>query len=370
LPWLFLLNGLYSTPMETDTPQMTDGFTLALEKVQGWATGFYSILPNILVGLVILLIFTVFAYTISKAITAYFKRRDKIDLGNIVSDIGFWLFMVFGLLVALTIMIPSMNPADLVASFGIGSIAVGFAFKEILQNWFAGLLILLRAPFRRGDQVSLEEISGTVMRIEPRATIIRTYDGRDVVIPNTTVFSTKVIIQTSQEHRRVEMEITVGYDYEIGFVTEIIQQAFANVDEILKTPAPQVLCWELGATSLGLKLRWWIKSERANEVVSRARLVQALKTSFMANDIDPTDPSLVYSINSAPPEPQTSDTQPAKTKKRGKPEKPVAVEKPAKVVMDANDPETHTNKADSKDKTLLPQESDPITKQNTIEGKA
>ena len=111
--------------METDTPQMTDGFTLALEKVQGWATGFYSILPNILVGLVILLIFTVFAYTISKAITAYFKRRDKIDLGNIVSDIGFWLFMVFGLLVALTIMIPSMNPADLVASFGIGSIAVG-----------------------------------------------------------------------------------------------------------------------------------------------------------------------------------------------------------------------------------------------------
>jgi small-conductance mechanosensitive channel len=194
----------------------------------------------------------------------------------------------------MTIVIPSIKPVDLLASFGLGSLAIGFAFKDILQNWLAGLLILLRTPFRRGDQIKVEDAEGTVMRIEARATIIRTFDGRDIVVPNTTIYTSNVKIHTSQTERRVEINLTVGYVYDIREMTTIIENALDQIDEVLKSPAPQVLCWDLGATSLGMKVRWWISSQRSVQVVSRSRVVQAIKEAFEANDIDPTDPQLIY----------------------------------------------------------------------------
>ncbi len=334
----------------------TDGFSVAWDTVQNWAVDFYTILPNIVVGIVFLIVFTILSYAISRLIRGYFERKQRIDLGNILSDLGFWAFVILGAAIALTIIMPSVKPGNLVASLGIGSIAAGFAFKEILQNWLAGLLILLRMPFRRGDQITVMDAQGTVMRIEPRATILRTYDGRDLVIPNTMVFNNVVQVHTSQPTRRIEMDITVGYDYQVRHITQIILTAIEPIDEILNDPAPQVMCWELGATSLGIKLRWWIKSERSEEVISRARAVQAIKEAFEANDIDPTDPQLIYfksanGLNAIESETPAKKKAPSAATKKIKPPPP-----PPDFVSLKNDSESYTAKTDSKAKTMLPDE--------------
>jgi small-conductance mechanosensitive channel len=244
-----------------------------------------------------------------------------------------------------------MEPVDLLGGLGLGSLAVGFAFKDILQNWLAGLLILLRLPFRRGDQIEVIGLKGTVLRIEPRATIMRTYDGKDIVIPNTTIYTNDVTIQTSQPTRRIEMDITVGYENDIDRIRDILTKALEKVDEIRKDPPPQILCWELGATSLGIKLRWWISSERSQEVISRARAVEAIKKAFAANDIDPTDPSLVYSVNMAPPAKSTSSDKDKLEMERSTAGDPTSIQ------MDADDPETYTAKMDDKADTLLSEDS-------------
>lgn len=335
-----------------------DGVSLAWGTVREWAVDFYSLLPNIVVGIVFLFVFTILSYAVSRFIRSYFERKERIDLGNILSDLGFWLLVILGAGISLTIIMPSVKPGNLVASLGIGSIAAGFAFKEILQNWLSGLLILLRMPFRRGDQISVLDAEGTVMRIEPRATILRTYDGRDMVIPNTMVFSNIVLVHTSQKTRRVEMDLTVGYDYEVRHITQIIQTALLDIDEILDEPFPQVMCWELGSTSLGIKLRWWIDSERSEEVISRARAVQAIKEAFEANDIDPTDPQLIYYKSAgALPTAEGGNKDGAKTK-AAKPKKKAikAPPPPPDFKAGSTDPESETIKQDSKSKTLLPEE--------------
>jgi small-conductance mechanosensitive channel len=325
---------------------ITSGLELAFSTVQGWVEGFYELLPNLIVALVFLLTSWVIGYGLRRSVAAYFNRKDRMDLGRILAGFSFWVVFLLGILIALTVVLPSLRPADLLASLGIGSLAIGFAFKEILQNWMAGLLILLRLPFRRGDQVSINEAEGTVQRIEPRATIIQTYDGRDIVIPNTTVYTSMVVVHTSRKIRRIEIDFNVGYAYEVRRITSIIENSLNKIEEVLKEPAPQILCWNLGDTSLGMKVRWWIRSEKAQEIISRARVVQAIKEGFDANDIDPTDPQLIlYQQVKKPSVQQKQADGKIKGARDGA---------PPELNIPPNDPESEKLKKDAREGTMLP----------------
>jgi small conductance mechanosensitive channel len=199
-------------------------------------------------------------------------------------------------------------------------------------------------PFRRGDQIRIGDSEGTVKSIEPRATILQTYDGRNIVVPNTDVYTSHVVVHTYNDVRRVEMDITVGYDYDTQYIINIIQNALKPIEEVLDDPSPQVLCWELGATSLGMKVRWWIEASRADEVISRARAVQAIKEAFEVNDIDPTDPDMIYYKEQGASKPHA-----AKSHSQIQSAPP-----PQMIEMGVNDPETEDPKIDSRNKTMLP----------------
>ncbi len=323
---------------------VTSGFDLAWQRIENWGTDFYSLLPNILAGFLILIFIGLIAYAVKRGLESYFKRRKRIDLGNLLSDLVFWGLTIFGVLVALTVIMPSLQPVDLISGLGLGSLAVGFAFKDILQNWLAGLLILLRLPFRRGDQIRIDDSEGTVVSIEPRATVIKTYDGKVIVVPNTKVYTSHVIVGTAYDVRRVELDITVGYDYNTNDIIKIILDAITPLDEVLKEPTPQVLCWSLGSTSMEMKVRWWVDSSRSQEVVSRARIVQAIKETFELNDIDPTDPQLIF-----------YQEHKAKSKKHS-PVKGKKTTPPQKIKTSTHDPEVEKIKLDDKSQTILPKE--------------
>ena len=336
--------------MEEETG-IVGGISLAWETVNSWIDGFYKILPNMAAGLFIFTLFVVLGFLCRLVMRSYFARRDRIDLGHILSTLGFWFFTLLGIGIALTVIMPSLNPGDLVASLGVGSIALGFVFKEIFQNWFAGLLILLRLPFRRGDQITVGDASGTVVRIDPRATILRTYDNDDIVVPNYTIYQTNVRVHTSQKTTRVEINLTVGYNYDIRMITKIIENSLAQVEEILKDPAPQVLCWDLGSTSLGIKARWWVDSGRSEINISRARAVQAIKEAFDANDIDPTDPQLIYYHEAKDGDEVLGEDEGNETNKPTKEIKHGP--KPPEFKTSKNDPELESVKTDNITDTLL-----------------
>lgn len=189
--------------MQPTTADFNDGLSTAWGKVGAWAEGFAALLPNIIVGAVVWAVLTAIAWGIRWSIARSFKRRGRDDLGEMLSDFVFWGLTLFGLLLALTIILPTLKPGDLVAGLGVGSVAIGFAFKDILQNWLAGLLILMRQPFRRGDQIEMGAIQGTVQRISQRATLIKTYDGRVVVVPNSDIYTQSITVNTAYETRRI-----------------------------------------------------------------------------------------------------------------------------------------------------------------------
>ena len=139
---------------------MADSTDITLSRFQSLVDGFWWVLPNIGIAVVVFIVIWLAAWAASASISKLLNRQHRPDLALLLAGFAKWALIVFGLLVVATIIFPSVKPADVLGALGVGSVAIGFAFKDILQNWLAGLLILLRQPFRQGDQIVVKQHEG------------------------------------------------------------------------------------------------------------------------------------------------------------------------------------------------------------------
>src|SRR4051794_30984877 len=144
-------------------------------------------------------------------------------LATVLARLARLAVMIAGTLIALTIAFPSFTTANLVQLLGISSVAIGFAFRDIFQNFLAGLLLLITRPFRIGDQIAFLNEEGTVEDIQTRATLIRTYDGRRVVIPNANLFTSPVIVNTAFPSRRMELDFDCPPERDVERLREAVR---------------------------------------------------------------------------------------------------------------------------------------------------
>jgi small conductance mechanosensitive channel len=208
-------------------------------------------------------------------------------VGLVLGRLAQWVTLFIGLLVSLSIIIPTFRAGDLVELLGIGGVAIGFAFREILQNFLAGILLLLTEPFRVEDQITVGDFEGTVEEIQTRATMIKTYDGRRVVIPNSDLFTDKVIVNTAYDKRRVEYDIGIGYGDDIGRVKQLILSAVNSVEGVLKDPPPEALAYDFAASTVNIRARWWINPPLRRDVLeTRDGVLESIKKTFAENGID------------------------------------------------------------------------------------
>lgn len=273
--------------METDAPNEIDlNPTLALEKIDSWLDGLIKLLPNIVVAVVLFVIFFIIAKIVYAVIYRSFTARDRSNLGDVLGGFAKWIILVLGGLIAATIIVPSLNPADLIAGLGVSSVAIGFAFKDILQNWLAGLLILLRQPFQIGDQIEAGGFEGTVKQIETRATIITTYDGQRAVIPNSEIYTSAVLVKTGETMRRSQYDVGIGYGDDMDEACETIRNAISSIPGVESDPAPEAFVWDLAASWVTIRMRWWTDSQRGDVVANRSDILRAVKYALDDARID------------------------------------------------------------------------------------
>ncbi|MGI8437247.1 MAG: mechanosensitive ion channel family protein [Chthoniobacterales bacterium] len=274
------------TPPPGQTQTIDFSLAGARQRLSNCADGAARLMPNIAAALILLAIFYGLALLARYLIRRHFVRRERRDLGNLLGGFAKTGLLILGFLLAATIIIPSLTPGDLIAGLGVSSVAIGFAFKDILQNWLAGLLILLRQPFEINDQIKVNDHEGTVERIETRATIIKTYDGERIVIPNSQIYTNAVLVKTAHEKRRSQYDVGIGYGDGIGHACEVIREAIGNVAEVESDPTPEALPWDLSASWVTIRARWWTHSQQADVVHVRAKVLQAIKDGLDAAGID------------------------------------------------------------------------------------
>ena len=266
---------------------------LISDRLNEFVLGFWTQVPNIIAALAFLIIVYLLAKLFEHGIARFVEKRGRPDLGALVGTLLKVAILLAAFLFAAAIVFPSIKPSDVFATLGIGSVAIGFAFKDILQNLLAGLLLLINRPYRRGDQIKIKGFEGTVIRIETRATVIRTYDGRRVLIPNSDAYTSAVIVNTAHPERRSEIKVGIGYGDDVDRAVEVFTAAVCAVEGVLKSPVPEVLPKTLNDSTVDLIVRWWAGSERVEQVHTRAAVVKAIFHAAKEHDIDLPFPTQV-----------------------------------------------------------------------------
>ena len=243
--------------------------------------GFLQALPQLVIAICVL-----FATAVVAKVVVYILRRlmhrtrFRGSLQDLVRQLIYISIWILGILSAAMIIFPTLTPGGLLATLGLTSIAIGFAFKDIFENFFAGILILWRFPLELGDYIECENVTGKVKEITIRMTLIEQVDGQLIAIPNGFLFKNPVRVLTSQEHRRQTVICGVAYGEDVDASRDVIRKAVAACKTVRQDKPLQIFAQEFAESSINFEVTWWCGSKPVDMRTSRDEVVSAVKRAL------------------------------------------------------------------------------------------
>ena len=254
----------------------------AYSTIDKFVDGFWERVPYLCIALVVFTIFVLlaklFKFFVRKTLAD--KSYTKQNLVLVLNRVGSSAIIFFGFLIAMVIAIPGFTPAQLMSALGLGSVAIGFAFKDIFQNLLSGILILLSEPFKIGDDIIVSGMEGTVEDIQIRATFLRSPDGRRIVIPNATVYTSAVTVNTAYPRRRCEFVVGIGYEDDVQKAKDVILSILDRDPTILSQPGFSVNVSALADFSINLTVRWWVNTSETSTSGSISEIQERVIHAF------------------------------------------------------------------------------------------
>lgn len=270
---------------------MDFGITKALDiltnKLQGWLEGITSMLPNFVVAVLALTIFFFLAKGAKVIANRLFKKfYDKPAIQNLFSTIIYLSVLSIGLMVALNILHLKQTVSSLLAGAGILGLALGFAFQDITANFISGVLIAIRKPIQVGDIIKVQDYMGTVEEINLRVTIIKTFQGLHVIIPNKEIFQNPLTNFTKTNERRIDIEVGVSYGDDLEKAKKVALDAVKQLPYLLEDKEVNLYYTGFGDSSINFVLHLWIQyPEQPGFLEARSKAIMAVKKAFDENDI-------------------------------------------------------------------------------------
>jgi len=237
------------------------------------------IVPRALAALAVLALFWAIAAMVRAALRRLFRHViSDLTVENLLKQLAYYAVWVIGILVAADVL--GFEPGAVITGLGLTGLALGFALKDIISNFVSGVIILALRPFEIGDEIVVGPTEGTVQRIELRATAIRTYDGRLVLVPNAELFTSRVTNNTAAPVRRAAVEVPIGYGTDLRAAEDALLAAAKKVPEVLDEPAPSVRLRQLGPADVLMELRFWTDSRRADLLATMSSVRRAVVETF------------------------------------------------------------------------------------------
>lgn len=247
------------------------------------------IVPRAIAAFLVLLFFWLLARSVRAVLRRLFSRTvDDLTVESLIKQLTYYAILALGFFVALDAL--GFDPTTVAAGLGLTGIVLGFALKDILSNFVSGLLLLTLRPFKIGDQIVVGELEGSVERIELRATKLRAYDGRVMLVPNADVFTSRIVNNTADPIRRGSVDIWLGYDSDLRTAMTAIRTAAERADGVLASPPPQVRVEELGPDDLLVETTFWTDSRRSDFKNTASCVRQTIMRSLVEAGISLPDP--------------------------------------------------------------------------------
>ena len=215
-------------------------------------------LPELLVSLIVLILFIL----VGRLFYRIFKRRIQMRLKDTIlasfaGEFIRWAFYTTGIIFALFNLGLGGVAGSLVAGAGVTAIILGFAFKDIAENFLAGILLAISKPFVIGDIIEVNGVKGPVLHVDLRSTRIKTVDGRDIFIPNSIVIKNIFTNYTRDGYLRLDFPVGLDFNDDIEKARNLIIEHLKKQSDILPDPVPNVVLDELGESAVVVKVMFW-----------------------------------------------------------------------------------------------------------------
>ena len=235
-----------------------EGLESLIEKLQGWIEGFIQMLPNLLFAIVIVLFFWVLSGWVHQSMMKMFKKTQfNESLENLVANCCKIAVFLLGVVFALAALQLQKTVFSLLAGVGVIGLALGFAFQDIAANFISGIMLAVRCPLRIGDVIKINDVMGSVIDIRLRDTLVRNFNGQDVIIPNKDFMTNQFTNYSTFGKRKIRIDVGVGYEDDAQKGSEIVAEALKKVPHILQDPAPEAYVGGLGDSSVSIFGHVW-----------------------------------------------------------------------------------------------------------------
>ncbi|MEQ9321497.1 MAG: mechanosensitive ion channel family protein, partial [Polyangiaceae bacterium] len=251
-------------------------------KVEGWVEGFIVMLPNLVVALVVVALFSLAAKWVAKLASRLVKRvTNNESFSSLVGTIASVATRIVGVFVALSMLQLDKTVTSLLAGVGVVGLALGFAFQDIAANFMSGIFMAVRRPFKPGDLVEVDGRLARVESVELRSTHVTTTDGLWIQIPNKDVFQNAIINYTKTPKRRMDLSVGVAYSDDLEKARSVATEAVHEIPKRDHEREVELFYDSFGDSSINFVVRVWLESsEQKDYLAARSEAIIAIKKAF------------------------------------------------------------------------------------------
>ena len=273
----------------------------AAERFREKGTAFIQFLPVLAVGLILLGLTVLAAIWVGRPRFPYERLTPNVFAQNVLRQVARTVVALTGVLLALELLGATALIGAVLGTAGLFGLAIGFAFRDIAENYLAGILLSLRQPFAPMDHVELSGHEGKVVRLTGRETILMTLDGNHLRIPNTMVFKGVLTNFTRNPRRRFQLQVGIAPDEDVGRALRTGKEAIAAVPGVMEHPAVSARAFEMAASSVELRFTGWVDQAVADFAKVRSEAVRAVKETYEREGIRTPPPEYGIRILEGPP---------------------------------------------------------------------
>lgn len=261
-------------------------YDLIVNELANWVNDFIRLLPKLVLATIILVLGFFIAKRSAKLASKVFKKVVNQQVLNALFA-SFIQLLVIGIAIFAALSILNLDKAltSLLAGAGIIGLALAFAFQDIAANFVSGIVMSFTRPMEIGDIVKVNDYMGKVESIRLRDSVIRTFTGQKVYIPNKEIFQNPIENFSKYRKRRLDLVVGVSYGDDLEKVKELSVQAVQSVAERTDDPV-ELFFEEFADSSINFSMRIWLKSvEQPIYLEARSQAIMKLKKVYDDNDI-------------------------------------------------------------------------------------
>jgi len=256
-------------------------------ETENLAKSITAFFPYLLAALLVLGIFLFFASIANRIGRRAAQRRVSNPLlVEIVAKLFALPVMIIGLYLVLRMSGLTGMAVTIMGGTGAVGLIVGFALKNILENYFSGIMLSVRNPFKIGDTVDINGKVGVVQKLTTRGTILVDFDGNHIIIPNSTIYGGVITNQSANPSTRIKFSLYIGYGEDIKAAREIIASSLASLPEVLPTPEPLAMVDEFNVNGVRMTIYFWIDAVKSSTTKTQSKAMELIKINLQKAHIE------------------------------------------------------------------------------------